>query len=153
MQLRSLNDRLQGRRGTDCLTPPQVETARVVYGPLKDPQSGKILYPGLARGSEMAWVPALGGPDPFAIAFDHFRYFVHEDPNWDWRKFDLVRDTAVSEEKDKHIAALNPDLKAFKARGGKLLLWHGWIDQLIAPENTINYYNSVLAAMGPKQDG
>ena len=58
----------------------------------------------------------------------------------------------MSDSKDKHISALSPDLKAFKARGGKLLIWHGWIDQLIAPENSINYYNSVLTAMGPKQD-
>jgi feruloyl esterase len=142
----------KGADAPDCLTPKQVETAKAVYGPLKDPNSGKVLYPGLARSSEFAWVPALGGPEPFAIAFDHFRYFVHEDPNWDWRAFDVARDLAKSEEKDKHIAALSPDLKAFKARGGKLLLWHGWIDQLIAAENTINYYNSVLALMGPKQD-
>ena len=54
--------------------------------------------------------------------------------------------------KTNAYAALNPDLKAFKARGGKLLLWHGRIDQLIAPENSINYYNSVLEAMGPKQE-
>jgi feruloyl esterase len=142
----------KGGDAADCLTPQQVETAKVVYGPLKDPQSGKVIYPGLARGSELAWAPGLGGPQPFAIAYDHFRYFVHEDANWDWSKFDVVRDTARSDEKDKHIAALSPDLKAFKARGGKLILWHGWIDQLIAPENSINYYNSVLAAMGPKQD-
>lgn len=142
----------KGTEGQECLTAAQIETARTVYGPTKDPRTGKIIYPGLAPGSELWWGPALGGPEPFGITLDHFRYFVHEDPNWDWRNFDLARDTAVSDEKDKHIAALSPDLKAFKARGGKLILWHGWIDQLIAPENSINYYNSVLAAMGPKQD-
>ncbi|HYI97154.1 MAG TPA: tannase/feruloyl esterase family alpha/beta hydrolase [Bryobacteraceae bacterium] len=141
----------RGADSPDCLTPQQVETARAIYSPLKD-QSGKVVYPGLARSTELAWAPALGGPNPFGIAFDHFRYFVHEDANWDWRKFDPARDVALSEEKDKHIAAVSPDLKAFKARGGKLLLWHGWIDQLITPENTINYYNSVLGTMGPKQD-
>lgn len=31
-------------------------------------------------------------------------------------------------------------------------MYHGWNDTLIAPENSINYYNSVLGAMGPKQD-
>lgn len=142
----------KGADSPDCLTPPQVETARAVYGPVKDPKSGKVIFPGLTRGSEFAWTPALGGPEPFSIPFDHFRYFVHEDANWDWRSFDLSRDTAASEAKDKYFAALSPDLKAFKARGGKLLLWHGWVDQLIAPENTIDYYNSVLAAMGSKQD-
>jgi hypothetical protein len=47
---------------------------------------------------------------------------------------------------------IDPDLQAFKARGGKLLIYHGWSDQLIPPENSINYYSSVLAKMGSKQD-
>ena len=136
----------------DCLTAKQVETAKTIYGPVKDPKTGKTIFPGLAKGSELAWSPAIGGPEPFAITYDHFKYVVHQDPNWDWRNFDLSRDTALADEKDKDIGATSPDLKAFKARGGKLLLWHGWIDQLIAPENSIDYFNSVLAAMGPKQD-
>lgn len=42
----------------------------------------------------------------------------------------------------------NPDLSAFKARGGKLLTWHGLADELIMPQGTINYYNRVVAQMG-----
>src|SRR5205807_10637905 len=108
-----------------CLTAPQVETAKAIYGPMKNPKTGKVIYPGLAPGSELAWAPALGGPAPFGIAYDHFKYLVHEDPNWDWRNFDLARDTALADEKDRDIGAIDPDLKAFKARGGKLILWHG----------------------------
>ena len=44
------------------------------------------------------------------------------------------------------------DLSAFKARGGKLLLYHGWNDTAISPENTINYYQNVLQKMGAKQE-
>ena len=47
--------------------------------------------------------------------------------------------------------AINPDLRAFKARGGKLLLYHGWNDGLISAGNSINYYNSVLEKMGRDQ--
>ncbi len=50
------------------------------------------------------------------------------------------------------INAVNPDLSAFKAHGGKLLLYHGWNDTAISPGNTINYYESVLKKMGGKQD-
>ena len=142
----------KGSDAEDCLTPKQVQTVKAIYGPVNDPRDGKMIFPGLALGSELGWQAALGGPEPFAIPYDQFRYFVHEDANWDWRNFDLSRDTALSDAKDKYIAALNPDLQAFKQRGGKLLLWHGWNDQLIAPENSINYYNSVLSAMGPNQD-
>lgn len=142
----------RGSDSADCLTPPQIETAKAIYGPVNDPRTGKKIFPGLAPGSELAWAPAIGGPEPFGITYDHFKYVVHEDPNWDWRNFDLARDTAAADEKDKHIGATNPDLKAFRARGGKLILWHGWIDQLIAPENSIDYYTRVLEVMGPKQD-
>jgi feruloyl esterase len=47
---------------------------------------------------------------------------------------------------------VNPDLSAFKVRGGKLILYHGWNDTAISPGNTINYYNSVLTKMGAKQE-
>jgi Tannase and feruloyl esterase len=54
------------------------------------------------------------------------------------------------------IDAVNPDLSAFRARGGKLLIYHGWNDGgsggAISPENSVNYYSSVLARMGPKQE-
>jgi feruloyl esterase len=50
------------------------------------------------------------------------------------------------------INATNPDLSKFKAHGGKLLMYHGWGDSLIAPQNAINYHTSVLNKMGAKQD-
>ena len=51
-----------------------------------------------------------------------------------------------------HINAMETDLAAFKARGGKLLLYHGWNDQLIPAENTIRSYSKVLDTMGEDQD-
>jgi feruloyl esterase len=47
--------------------------------------------------------------------------------------------------------ATNPNLKAFKDRGGKLLLYHGWSDAAIPPVNTINYYQGIVSKMGTKQ--
>lgn len=41
----------------------------------------------------------------------------------------------------------NPNLSAFKSRGGKLLHYHGLADELIMPQGSINYYNRVLAQM------
>jgi feruloyl esterase len=142
----------RGAEEPGCLTSAQVETAKVMYSPAKDAKTGKLIYPALQPGSELGWSPMAGGPDPFSIPLDHFRYVVFENPDWDWRTFDLSRDTALADEKDRGLLnAIDPDLKAFKARGGKLLIHHGWNDNLIAPENSINYYNSVLEKMGPKQ--
>jgi feruloyl esterase len=50
------------------------------------------------------------------------------------------------------VAATNADLRAFKARGGKLLLYHGWNDGLISAGNTVNYFESVVKEMGRGQD-
>jgi feruloyl esterase len=47
--------------------------------------------------------------------------------------------------------ATDPNMKAFKDRGGKLLLYHGWSDAAIPPVNTIHYYESVVEKMGRKQ--
>src|SRR5262249_30302024 len=52
------------------------------------------------------------------------------------------------------IEANDPDLAKFKARGGKLLLWHGWADPGPAPQNTINYRKEVIKKLGgaPQDD-
>ena len=50
-----------------------------------------------------------------------------------------------------HGGAVDPDLKAFKAHGGKLFLFAGWADTTITPENTVLYYESVLNKMGKNQ--
>ncbi len=58
-------------------------------------------------------------------------------------------DVALADKLDNGVLnATNPDLKEFFAQGGKLFLYHGWNDPAIAPQNTINYYNSVVVAMG-----
>jgi feruloyl esterase len=134
-----------------CLTTPQVESVTAMYGPVKT-KNGTIYFPGLERGSELMWQPVMGGPQPFGNSHSGFKFLVHEDPNWDWRNFDLETDTSLATEKAGFMDAINPDLQRFKARGGKLLLYHGWNDQLIPPENTINYYSNVLGKMGPAQD-
>ncbi len=46
------------------------------------------------------------------------------------------------------LSATNPDLRPFFARGGKLIQYHGWTDQQVMPQNSINYYKSVVAAVG-----
>jgi feruloyl esterase len=141
---------------SDCLTGPQLETVRMAYAPAVK-QTGELIYPGLVPGSETTWnLLASAGPQPNVIDIGAYRYVVHQDPNWDWRTFDVERDSALADARVGYIHAINPDLSAFKARGGKLLIYHGWSDGgsagAISPLNTINYYSSVLARMGGRQD-
>jgi feruloyl esterase len=131
-----------------CLTSAQVEAARKIYAPAANPRTKEIIFPGLMPGSEMAWA-GLAGPQPLSIATDHFKYVVFNDPNWDYKKLNFDTDVALADKVDNStINAIDPNLKAFFGRGGKILQYHGWNDQLISPLNSVNYYKSVQDAMG-----
>src|SRR5258708_29427957 len=124
---------------------------RKMYTPAVGSTMGRTLYPGAAYGSELSWRALIGGPEPFVLAVDMFKYLVHQDPNWDWRKFELTRDTQAADRQYKDtLNAENADLSAFRARGGKLLLWHGWSDALVPPQATIDYYERVVAIASGK---
>ena len=144
----------RGSEQESCLTVAQVETVRMAYADART-KNGELIYPGLPPGGETGW--AVPGPykEPGVIDLGMFCYVAHQDPNWDWRTFELERDTALAEERAGFMEATNPDLSAFKARGGKLLIYHGWNDGgsggAISPLNSIQYYSSVLAKMGPDQ--
>lgn len=140
----------QGPDAPGCLTPAQVEAATVVMSPATDRKTGTLIFPGFAPGTELGWSRLLGGPAPYDTAVDQFKYVVFADPKWDWRTFELERDMAASQAAANGVlAGVNPDLSAFARRGGKLLTYHGWADPSIAPEASINFYKSALAATTP----
>ena len=130
----------------DCLTAAQVESVKLVYSPAKK-NNGELIFPGKEPGGEAGWTMLNASPEPRLISLGTFKYATYQDANWDWRKFDLDRDTTAADEKFGYVNA-PPDLSAFKARGGKLLMYHGWSDPQISPENTVNFYTS----MGQKTD-
>ena len=138
----------KGAEGESCLTAPQVEAARKIYAGAINPKNGKPVFPGMVPGSELVW-PALAGPKPFAIPVSHFQNVVFKDPRWDYLTLDFDRDVALADKTDHGLLnATDPNLKPFFAHGGKLLMYHGWNDQLITPLNSVNYYNSVVKASG-----
>jgi feruloyl esterase len=132
-----------------CLTAAQVASVKEHYEPVRL-SNGQEVFPGKDPGSEAAWT-ALSSGEVGGPARGSFQ-IVYGDPNWDPRTFDLDRDLRLADEKVGVITnAINPDLRAFKARGGKLLLYHGWNDGAISAGNTIDYYTSVLEKMGRDQ--
>lgn len=139
-----------------CLTAAQAEAARRIYGGITDPRTGARLYPGLAAGSEPFW-PNRDG-EPFGIPIAHYKWLVFADPNWDWRTFDFASpagyDAFVKSEAKLApvLNAINPNLREFRAHGGKLLQYHGWSDSLIAAQNSIDYYESVRSFFGAGAD-
>ena len=140
----------QGADAPGCLTARQVDVAQVIMGPVKHRQTGELIFPGYEPGTELGWSRLLGGPEAYATAVDQFKYIVFNNPNWDWRTFDLERDVAASDAAAKGVlAAVNPNLTSFAQHGGKLLTYHGWADPSIAPQASINFYESALSATRP----
>jgi len=140
-----------GADAPGCLTAPQVKTAQLLYAGAKY-ADGKQIFPGFEVGSELGWGGMAAGPEPISIGDGFFRYMVFGDPKWDFRTLDVDRDTRTADQKLGSIVnAIDPSLKAFEDHGGKIIMYHGWSDQAIAPGNSVNYYNSVVAAMGGQQ--
>lgn len=133
-----------------CLTTGQVEAARRIYGGLKHPITGATIFPGSARGSEPFWGNLFPGGSPHPVAISYFRYLVFEDTNWNWKTFDFRSPANYeaflkSESRLARLNATDPDLRAFRRRGGKILHWQGWSDERVSPQSSIDYYDSVLA--------
>jgi len=132
----------------NCLTAQQVETARAIYAGVANPRTGETILPGPTPGGEPAWFAF--SPKAFPIGANYWRDLVMANPNWTVASLDLDRDVARARTLDDkaELTTTHADLRPFFARGGKLLLWHGWTDGLIPAQNTIDYYQSVLRASG-----
>jgi len=141
-----------GTNTSQCLTPAQVNTARLMYDGPSDPKTGHRIYAGVPRGSENGslfdWNYLQGQSPVLPIAepgFDGLFYWAFG-PSWNWRTFDFDRSAyQVDNVLAPILNANNPDLTAFRARGGKLLGFHGWADSLVPPQGDINYYLRVGA--------
>jgi feruloyl esterase len=150
---------------TDCLTAAQIAAADKIYRGPRDARSGAQIYPGYPFGSE----GVVSGPDdrhPGWSAYwagedglepdraDFFRYWVFNQPDWNWWKFDWGADVDTV---NRHIAAVvdatSTDLSRFKAGGGKLLMFMGWQDPVGAPAEAVNYYEAVEARSDARSAG
>jgi hypothetical protein len=149
---------------TPCLTSAQVNVAREIYDGPNDPQ-GRLLYPGgMPLGSEMGWstfelppspnggsVPTTESLDYFGLSQPYLRYQLNPpgqlgpDP-FQWKftdqDFDSMFPAANSAD------AMDTNLRAFRAHGGKLIMWQGWADNGIPPTGTVDYYDILTQRMG-----
>jgi feruloyl esterase len=132
-----------------CLTPEQIQSVRRMYQPVVHPGTKATVIGGLVPGAELGW-GILASPRPLSFADEAFKYIVAKDPAWDASRFspDTDLDAAVAADPGDVLSATNPDLRAFFARGGKLLLYHGWSDPQVTPLNTIDFFKKVVGLQG-----
>ncbi len=144
--------RCVGSDRVSCLSPAQVETARLIYSPMTNSASRREIT-GLERGSELGWTDLGWTASARATGLDHFRFLVFQDPKWEIAQFRGDTDLTRAEEADSDtLNALNPDLKRFIERGGKLIQYHGWSDPQISPRNSTQYYSRVVDALGGRNN-
>src|SRR5579875_1185075 len=143
-----------GANYSHCLSAEQVEAVRKIYEGARNPRTGEQIIPGYEPGSEFpansqfgGWNTVFaGGSQPPRL--DLWKYWVFDDPNWSWRTFDFDRDLAYADRKMAVLNAMSTNLAAFKARGGKIVMYSGWADPIGPPQDAINYYEAVTQTMG-----
>nr|WP_246849734.1 tannase/feruloyl esterase family alpha/beta hydrolase [Rubellimicrobium arenae] len=141
-----------------CLTAAEVDAARKLYDGPRDARTGaRLTIGGPQPGSELRWtvfVPEAPGDEvpSGSHALEHLTGLAFpENPPEGFTLADLSFDLDTFD----RLAVLhplydatNPDLSAFAASGGKLILYHGWSDTDISPLNTVAYYEAVRSRMG-----
>ncbi|MDB5972596.1 MAG: Tannase and feruloyl esterase [Hydrocarboniphaga sp.] len=136
-----------------CLSKKQVKAIQTLYKPLKN-SAGDKLYPAVIHGSEFEWACSFVGTAPYngysyLLSQEYFQNMVYEATSWDFRSFNPDVDVPFADNKlADTLNGSSPNLDAFNARGGKLLLWHGWSDGLITPLATVDYYNALKSRYG-----
>jgi feruloyl esterase len=146
----------QGADSGQCLTSAEVETAKAFYSGPTD-HAGKTTYYGWPPGSEtgvLTW-SFLQAPfnSPGEPSFDGlFKWVFGAD--WNWRNFDLDRDMPKVDAELGPIVngAVTGDFSRFKQRGGKLIIFQGWADPIVAPDQTVALYKKLVNDFGRDQD-
>ena len=152
-----------GTDSDDCFTQAQVEALGKIYGDVMS--AGEAIFPGMPLGAEVVveglrgpfsgwqgWVARDAGPTNavrFGETFLRYMAFPRPAPDYDWTQFDFDADPHRMDGIRSILDATDPDLSAFKARGGKILMYFGWADTRLNPLMGVNYYEDVVEQMGP----
>jgi hypothetical protein len=149
--------------GHACFTSAQIKTLDTIYGGVT--RNGEPFFPGWPLGAEIAagatspsgWIGfTIGPPNGRAVGFSfgetYFKNmaFGRPNPSYDWFSFDVDKDLDKVEWSRRVLDATDPDLSRFRARGGKIVSYYGWADNALNAMMGVDYYEKVVAALGPQ---
>jgi feruloyl esterase len=149
--------------GPDCFTVAQIAATKVIYDGVRT-SSGQLLFPGMPPGAEVITAGAGGrrqsgweaGLAPsFNLGDTFMKYMAFDDPpgaNWDYRTFNVDRDSQRMDNVGLIINATVADLSAVRARGAKIVHYHGWADQGVTSRMSVDYFGAVNKTMSDTKD-
>ena len=161
-----------GEKTDSCLSNEQLAAVKVIYEGPKDSRGNPLHY-GYPFGGETSaggWPRWLTGGLKYQADLDEFqggvdtggfkapvspsahysfssgimKYFIYTDPKWSYVNYNVDTLREDSARVAETLNATNPDLSAFRKRGGKLLMYTGWSDAAISALATIGYYEQVM---------
>ena len=163
-----------------CFTDDQVAALEAVHRDMQ--HGGRTVFPGWPWGSEAPDASGVSGwaewfvsipPPPgartasaaqalppgetrqSAYAQSFLRYFADQPASRtenDWRTFNLDQGYRAGGFVSELLDARNPDLRAFKARGGRMITYHGWADPALNPLMSVGYYEEARRATPGLED-
>ncbi|WP_293897740.1 tannase/feruloyl esterase family alpha/beta hydrolase [Phenylobacterium sp.] len=148
-----------GQAADACLSAAEVGVVRKIYAGATNAK-GRALYFGMPRGSELNWAPGFvnseGRPGDYLSGFGgagnslmtYGAFFYSPGPKYSERDFDYDRDVPRLAVIEALYNAQNPDLRAFRDAGGKLILYHGWNDNQIPAGASVDYYETATRTAG-----
>ena len=147
-----------GGETSGCLTAGQIDTARFLYTGVVDDE-GRVLSPGVLPGAEAAgeWQIWVTGNPAFLALPGHegmggiVRDLFHRKPGFDLERFDPVTDRVELAEASVSVELPEPDFGAFRAGGGKLLIYQGWQDVPCRALELLNYVSRAEALSGGRE--
>jgi pimeloyl-ACP methyl ester carboxylesterase len=149
-------------QNSECLSAAEAEVLEKWYAGPRNSRGEQVYPGGLPKGSEPYWPVWLTGLEPaggkliYSFGLDFLRYMAFQDDpgeRYGVADFDFDRNPQRLAFMAAIYNAMNPDLSRFKARGGKLLMYHGLADPIVTPQNTLNYYAAAeKAASGSVAD-
>ncbi len=163
----------QGEKNDNCLSEEQLAAVKVIYDGPKDSQGNTLFY-GYPFGGENSvggWPRWLTGGLKYQADLDEFQggvdvgdaeapvspnafygfgngimqYFVFNDPDWSYVNYNFDRLQKDMVQAAEILNATNPDLSAFRKRGGKMIIYSGWSDAAITGKSVVSYYEDILA--------
>ncbi|KAK8137050.1 hypothetical protein PG984_004990 [Apiospora sp. TS-2023a] len=133
---------------TNCLTPAQVQTVRNVFSEWREDNGTTLVFPGLPLGADPSGM--LGSFN--GLGYGLFQDWVYNDTNWDYTKFTYA-DVLEADRVDPGDAAADDfDMSAYRAKGGKIIMYHGMADLGIPTGSSKVFYDNVHKAMGGGAD-